>query len=151
MFGITFILKQLRFQSSQRKNKKSKLIFVKRSTTLLQSRCCSLNGLEMASKRRKGIVFSIGKAEQLRAKCPVYGCQLHVVERFNDVAIHIVNGRMASPEEGFAKQFQSWIESTAPRNHNEVKEMYRLYHLNCYKRKRRISSTKNAILNLKIA
>ena len=81
----------------------------------------------MASKRRKGIVFSIGKAEQLRAKCPVYGCQLHVVERFNDVAIHIVNGRMASPEEGFAKQFQSWIESTAPRNHNEVKEMYRLY------------------------
>ena len=105
----------------------------------------------MASKRRKGIVFSIGKAEQLRAKCPGFGCQLHVVERFNDVAIHIVNGRMASPEEGFAMQFQSWIEATAPRNHNEVKKMYRLYHLNCYKRKRSISSTKNATLNLKIA
>ena len=50
------------------KNKKRKVIFVKKSTTLLQSHCCSLNGKKMASKRRKGIIFKIGEKKSLVLK-----------------------------------------------------------------------------------
>ena len=49
-FRITFIVGQLSFKRSQTQNKKA---------TLLQSHCCSLNGLEMASKIQKGIIFKI--------------------------------------------------------------------------------------------
>ena len=55
-------------RAAKEKNKKSKIIFVKKSTTLLQSHCCSLNGSEMASERRKGIIFKIGE-KNVRERC----------------------------------------------------------------------------------
>ena len=54
--------------AKEKKNKKSKIIFVKKSTTLLQSHCCSLNGLEMSSKRRKGSIFKIEEKMSLVLK-----------------------------------------------------------------------------------
>ena len=47
---------------------KNKLIYVELSTILLQSRCCSSSGLEMASKRQKGIIFKIGEKISLVLK-----------------------------------------------------------------------------------
>ena len=44
-------------RAAREKVKKKELVYVKISTILLQSQFCSFSGLEMTSKRLKGVVF----------------------------------------------------------------------------------------------
>ena len=50
--------------------------------------------------------------KELGCKCPGFGCQLHAIERYEDAAMRTVFGPTSSPEEGFAKKYKEWANST---------------------------------------
>ena len=60
-FGNTFYQRYLSFQKAQTKNKKSNLIYVKKSENSVQVRLCSLNRLEMGNKNAEPIISEIAK------------------------------------------------------------------------------------------
>ena len=59
--------------------------------------------------------------EILGCKCPGVGCQLHVIERYEDAVMRSVHGPTTSPEEGISKKFKAWMNSSAEKHTNDVK------------------------------
>ena len=54
------------------------------------------------------------------AKVPGFGCQLHVVERLEDVCMRTAQGPTTSPEEGVSKAFKGWMNSDAEKSTDNV-------------------------------
>ena len=75
-----------------------------------------MNKLPLGGARGAGVLLE----KELDSKCPGFGCQLHVVERYEDAAMRTVYGPTTSPEEGFSKKFKTWANSTTTRTTENV-------------------------------